>query len=437
MGCEATDRGGRPEGAPIRVKMGVDISRGHSLYREILEAPPCNVTYRTNMPQETREPERPSSPGRKQSEASKVLIDTLLASCLPGKRTRVFSDAATRAYGLLFGRDGDNEEIDFDLYHSPGNSMIESIPWIVENEIRWLVDCEHVGSLVGYSGDWQKRLANPHYRKILLKQLSSSYCRKIMPWTEAARKGILQCLPGPEIERKVEVVRLAIRPAPEKPSNIVKGSSVRILFVGSSNFAREFWSKGGMEVLESFKLLRERLGKDVELVFRCWIPEEIKSRYAQIPGITFVDRMLSREELNRLFWESDMFLFPSHNTPGMAYLEAMRFGLPIVTKDVWANNEVVVDGVNGLLVRPSEAVPYVIEGGIPNWTGDDGPFLQYMMRQDKRVINDLADAMQRLAESKALRERMGSAGENEILHGKLSVGTRNKKLERIYRDALS
>ena len=92
----------------------------------------------------------------------------------------------------------------------------------------------------------------------------------------------------------------------------------------------------------------------MELVFRCWMPDELGPRYSSLPGLTQRADILPREELDRLLLESDIFLFPSHNTPGMAFLEAMRFGLPIVGKNIWANPEIVEDGVTGFLVEPSD-----------------------------------------------------------------------------------
>ena len=337
---------------------------------------------------------------------------------------------------LAGGKAGvDKSAEQFDVFHSPGASMVENIPWIVANDVRWVVDFEHVGSLFGYYGDWKGRTLNASRKKVLAKQLESRYCRKLLPWSEASRRTVEIMFPQKEIMDKTEVLRLAIRPAPPRSSDIPKHDAVRILFVGSSNFKGEFWSKGGYEVLESYKRLRDKLGDSVELVFRCWMPDEMRDRYASVPGLHSITDVLPRDAFDRLFWESDIFLFPAHNTPGMAFLEAMRFGLPIVGKSVWGNSEIVEDGVSGYLVDPSEKVPYYVSGSVPNWGGDDSPFLQYMRIHDERVINDLVDRLTLLVESENLRKSMGEAGRRAVEDGHASISKRNEQLRKIYEEA--
>lgn len=272
---------------------------------------------------------------------------------------------------------------------------------------------------------------------MLTKVLSSRRCTKLMPWTEAARRTVEHTLPSGIIAEKTEVVPLAVRPAPPRPSDIQKHDFVRILFIGSSNYGGEFYSKGGHEVLEAYRILREKLGEQVELVFRCWIPDEFRERSQSMPGLHVVSETLPRDAFDRLFWESDIFFFPSHNTPGMAYLEAMRFGLPIVGRNLWANNELVKDGKHGFLVEPSEKIPYYLPGYVPNWSMDDGPFLPYMKMVDDRVIADFVDRLTRLVESKSLRDRMGVACKKEVEEGYASIGRRNHALKRIYEESMT
>jgi len=113
----------------------------------------------------------------------------------------------------------------------------------------------------------------------------------------------------------------------------------------------------------------------------------------------------------------------------------MRFGLPVVGKDLWANREIVQDGVQGFLVKPSEKVPYLLPGEVPGWGGDDSDFLKHMKVRDDRVIKDLVEASSKLVESAALRARMGAAGRKEIEDGGASIKKRNEALRRIYEEA--
>jgi glycosyltransferase involved in cell wall biosynthesis len=363
----------------------------------------------------------------------------MFASALPAEGSLPGGAALSlsrRLYGLAGGKSAGPAGVSgFDVFHSAGASMVENIPWIVDNDVRWVVDFEHVGSLVGYYGDWRSRLASAGARRVLTKQLSSRYCRKLMPWTDAAKRGLKAVLPDLPLDERAEVVRLSMRPAPRRPDDIEEHGAVRILFIGSVNFGGEFWSKGGFEALESYRLLRERYGEAVEMYFRCWMPDELRSTYASVPGLHVLSGLLPRDELDRLFWSSDIFLFPAHNSPGLAFLEAMRFGLPIVGKDLWSNRETVVDGVTGFLVEPSRRVPYLLPGEVPNWGGDDTPFVGFMRQRDDVVVASLVDRLSKLVDDPALRRRMGDAGRYEIETGKASIGRRNAQLRRIYEEA--
>jgi len=424
------------------VRLAVTEGKEHSLYRELLAAPPEGVKYITDQP--VRRGDTPTGKGSishraRRNSLVRAALDPMFVRSLPNEDgpSRGLALGVTRAVTRLAGgRAADaKRQIPFDVFHSAGSSCIENIPWFVEKDVRWVVDFEFAASLFGYYGDWRRRIYRPRSQKMLTKVLASRYCTKVIPWTYAARETLEHVLPSQAISAKTEVVRLAVRPAPPRPADIEKHGTARILFIGSSNFGGEFYSKGGLEVLEAYRLLREKMGDQVELHFRCWMPNELRDRYASTPGLHIISELLPRDSFDRLFWESDIFLFPSHNTPGMAFLEAMRFGLPIVGRDIWANNELVKDGVHGFLVRPSEKVPYYLPGFVPNWSMDDGPFLPYMKMIDERVVADLVERLVRLVEDESLRRRMGDAGRKEVEEGQASIGRRNAALKRIYEES--
>ena len=426
--------------ADIRVRLGLTPGMTHSLYTELLEAPPEGISYLTEKgqvgAQGATHGKTPMAHRLRNSTLMRAIADPLFASALPkdGKRRGPGFLAAKAMVSVAGGKQ--MPETDFDLFHSVGASMVENIPWIVENDVRWVVDMEHVASLFGYYGDWRTRMYRSSPKRVLTKQLRSHYCKRILPWTEAAMRTVDEVLGDKEVSAKTEVLPLAVRPAPEKPKDISNSDKVRILFIGSSNFKGEFWSKGGLEVLESYRLLRERVGDSVELIFRCWMPDELKSQYSSLPGLQQRTDILPREELDRLLWSSDIFLFPAHNTPGMAFLEAMRFGLPVVGKDIWANHEIVEDGVTGFLVEPSQGIPYYLPGFVPNWSMDSGPFLPYMKRRDDKVVSDLADRLGRLVSEPSLRRSMGESGRSSVEDGKFSISNRNARLKKIYEESI-
>ncbi len=118
-----------------------------------------------------------------------------------------------------------------------------------------------------------------------------------------------------------------------------------ILFVG-----RQFERKGGDLLVRAFRLVRERI-PDARLLIagpqRVPLPE---------PGVTFLGDLDKNQPhgwnaLVAAYNAADVFCLPTRFEPfGIAFIEAMYFGLPCVGTDAWAVPEMVVDGETGFTV---------------------------------------------------------------------------------------
>lgn len=98
----------------------------------------------------------------------------------------------------------------------------------------------------------------------------------------------------------------------------------------------------------------------------------------------------------QLFADSDVCLAPARwEGLGVHLYEAIAFGMPIVTNDAPPMNELVEDGLNGLLVGSRQ--DGVANSGIPAYAPD---------------VEDLANAIERLADPE-LRGRL-SEGSREM-----------------------
>jgi hypothetical protein len=89
------------------------------------------------------------------------------------------------------------------LIHSNAGVMIL-------NKKPWVMDVEDAGSLSNFN---YKKLDSFSYRKSILSILNSGWCRRIMPYTLAARGSIY--LKFPELGKKMEVVYPAIKASKE------------------------------------------------------------------------------------------------------------------------------------------------------------------------------------------------------------------------------
>ena len=120
----------------------------------------------------------------------------------------------------------------------------------------------------------------------------------------------------------------------------------RILFIG-----REFARKGGPQLLEAFRIVRDALpAAELHIVG----PAKLDNLP---PGVVFHGHLSKaipeqKHKLESLFRDSTLFVLPSLYEPfGIAPLEAMLYQLPCLVTDAWALRETVTPGFNGDLVR--------------------------------------------------------------------------------------
>ena len=293
------------------------------------------------------------------------------------------------------------------------------------------MDLEFVTQLAGYNYNHFKR-----FRGLIEKNLESDNCKKIICWTEAGKKTVLFNMNSFKFKHKVEVVHLAV-----KKKNLIKtfnNEKIKLLFVGSANIPGEFEYKGGREVLEAFRLLQKKY-ENLELVIRSDIPLELKDRYIRkMKNVKVIEGIVPWEQLEQEFKTADIFLFPSHATPGLAILDAMSYELPIVTTDLWANPEMVEDGKTGFIIKKSRLINYYRGNFIPSWSHyPTSKFMKEIKVIDPNVVTELAEKTSILIENESLRRKMGKAGKKKIDDGPFSILSRNAKLKTILDESLS
>ena len=368
----------------------------HSLYKNLVDEAPKG--YRYLIPSDIKRYKQPSILARNTNRLLKQFIN-------PVK----FRDKKTRKMNLPEGTD---------LIYSTGN--------LIQKEFPWVADCEHITSFTGWS---------THYllkeKRYIEKTLSSRYCKCIMPWTEAGKQTILKNLNCDGFMEKVQTVNLSVKSKSfKKEYNYGK---IKLLYVTSANFPKDFYMKGGKVVFEVFERISEKY-PNVELTVRSWVPEKIKRKYQKIKNLKIIDSIISWPEVEKLFQEADIFFFPVHMTVGLAMLDAMSYELPVLTTDVWANKEMIIDNKNGLLVNPSKLVPYYTQDFIPNWRSKE--YNKAVLKADQEFSKEVYNKLIKLIENKNLRRRMGGEGRKMIEKGKFSTKTRNKNLKRIYDSSL-
>lgn len=303
-----------------------------------------------------------------------------------------------------------------DVTYAVNHLVLRPEPWILD------LNCELPAILVGPERrfDW--------YRGVVERALRSPHCRKIFARVEAGKRSLAAAC-GEEVGSKTEVVYWSV--PKQRFTKAFTNGRVRLLFVGSVNIPGQFELKGGREALEAYLLLRKRYDH-LEMTVRSDMPASLKRRYGGVPGLTILDEAMPRPQVEREYRAADIFVQPGHVTPGMAFLEAMSYELPVVTTDVWGNGEMVRDGETGFLVPKSSLGP--------DFEGDrlyarSRRFERVLRNVDPRMVSALAEKLSILIDDAELRRRMGRAGRHEIERGTFSTARRNARLKRLLDEA--
>ncbi|MCP8319493.1 MAG: glycosyltransferase family 4 protein [archaeon] len=278
----------------------------------------------------------------------------------------------------------------------------------------WVVDCESVKVFFKSYEDLQ----NPKEVRRVERLLKSDACRKIIPLSYASKRTLQRYLDMPE--DKIEVVYPAV-PTVAHKRDYTKRKGLNSLFIGGA-----FEAKGGREVIEAFKILSKNY-PDLSLIVRGPVKEE----YLRdgVKNLTILGRV-PRDELFKIYYpNADIFLLPTYmDTVGYVLLEAMAFGIPIITTKHFAVPELVKDA--GLLIDPPTTL----------WKNDGSynyEFSKELSGNFPQTVNALVDATISLIDDEDLRRKLGDRGKRIVENGNASIKLRNEKLKKIYEDAIS
>lgn len=142
----------------------------------------------------------------------------------------------------------------------------------------------------------------------------------------------------------------------------------RVLFMGYLSKA-----KGALDFVKTIPSVIAEYKCPVEFIL-CGQPVDIERNIVFIPdphcGYTKIRNLIKKEnildcvklysevvgkEKERMFSRADIFVFPSYSEGcGLVVLEAMAFGLPVITTPVGALEEMLVDGENCFFVKPGD-----------------------------------------------------------------------------------
>jgi glycosyltransferase involved in cell wall biosynthesis len=305
------------------------------------------------------------------------------------------------------------------------NMMDSKIP-----EQPYIVDLEHAASLISFTRD-EKRL------KKATEFLINPNCRSINCMSEAALKSLKNLTKDKFklISDKTTVIYPAVSELDlnDEPDSFCLGDnkeSIRLLFVGNQAYL-----KGLEELILALKNINNKFSeKAIQLYVISDDANSIIEKY-KLPNVTVFKPEFSKKQIfTQFFMTCDIFVMPTkEDTFGMAILDALVCGTPVITTDQFALAELVTDKVDGILLnlpRPvldSTIVPSREDMASINRSNVEISLLDQMTEIFENILNNQLNI-----------NDMKNKGKIKFKNdGIFSIERRNKKLKEVYERALS
>ncbi|MBW2991796.1 glycosyltransferase family 4 protein [Candidatus Woesearchaeota archaeon] len=230
-----------------------------------------------------------------------------------------------------------------------------------------------------------------------------------------------------KILNKTAVVYPAVRRIDDSLLKKKNKDTINILFPGP-NFLR----KGGINVVDAFEKLQKKYD-NIKLIMTAHFPgfnKELEQKYSnKIKNNSSIKMSLVKREdmFSKIYPKADIFILPTYyETFGYSIVEAMAFGLPIISAKHFAIPEIVEENKNAFLIKTSQ-FSFIKKN--KNYTTNFIPkkFSDYLTKQ-------LYSNLSRLIEDTILRKRMASHS-LRIARTKFSFEKRNRIMKEIYEEA--
>jgi glycosyltransferase involved in cell wall biosynthesis len=321
---------------------------------------------------------------------------------------------------------------DAQRYEGDDADLVEAVLSPIRTDSPWIYSLAHLAEGCGFDGAG----APPRAQRVasLWKLISRPNLKKLVFWSHAGHATLANYggIDPDSMAGRLAVVHPAVRTVPD---DLIRygNDNLRLLFSG------EFFRKGGVHAVDAFERARQRY-PGITLTICCDEHEDfitpnesLRREYLHKINTTagIVNRgHIAREELmTEVYPATDIFLLPTYiETFGMAMLEAMAFGIPVISTNHFAIPEMIQDGVSGLLIDTTGFDCGHLFGGyvVPAIPED---FRHYMT---DAVFHHLC----RLIESIELRRSIGQAA-RDVARSKFSFERRNAAMLEIYRQAIA
>jgi glycosyltransferase involved in cell wall biosynthesis len=300
-------------------------------------------------------------------------------------------------------------------------------PWVIEVEDPTTLFYPFIHNGHTYDLD----IHESPYFPVVKALLESESCKGILTHVRSTAEMLPTLFRSETIRRKVFYAPLGVPlPArwqrhPARPAD----EPIHLLFINSwCQIPTNLYVRGGLDVLEAFATLRQRYPQ-LRLTLRTSLPtlDDHYHRIIEQGGVRVIHRFLPAREMADLHADSHIFLLPAARIHVVSLLQAMSYGLAVVTSDGWGIEEYVEHGRNGLIVKGRY--------GKTSWADHEAGMLREdyepTYTPDPEVVQGLVEAVSRLVEDRALRARLGRAARADV-ETKYNMGQWNRALQEAF-----
>lgn len=217
-----------------------------------------------------------------------------------------------------------------------GGALVRRQPYIIATDLT-PIQYDAMGLLYGHAPD------KPGVVKAYKHRINCSLFRgatRLLPWSSWARDSLVHDY-GVDAA-KVDVLPPGVDLALWRPADVRGDGPFRILFVGG-----DFERKGGALLLRAFQTLPPGTA-ELHIVTRTTL--------ASTPGVFVHNGMQpNTQELISLYQRCNVFVLPTGAEAfGIAAVEALATGLPVIAARVGGLVDVVAEAETGYLVSPND-----------------------------------------------------------------------------------
>jgi glycosyltransferase involved in cell wall biosynthesis len=304
----------------------------------------------------------------------------------------------------------------YPFYLAPNNWMIE-----IEDYTTLLYPFVHNG----FTRDLEIT-SNPCF--LAIKALFSlPNCKAIITHVRNTYDTLCLLFKGDGIIDKIKFVPIGF--PMEKLSRERDGRRINVLFINSYHGgASHFFVRGGRELLEAFRIAAERYPR-LHLTIRNPLPlqalTEHERRLVKLhPRITHIEQHLEEVEFKKLLHASDIFIIPAYRLHIISTVQALSYGMPVISSDGWGFSEFVEDGITGFLARGRY--------GVQSWIDEQGILRENYIDygRNELLTNSLVEKLSALAEDPDRLETM-SRNARAFAEQHFSIERRNRLLGEI------